>query len=71
MILKIDEIKTKRRNRPFRCAVWVQTTLWRFYGLRIDNGEVSYPNGYDTIAISTAQDGSETLKKFRRANGTT
>lgn len=60
--IKIDEIKNQTTKQTVSVYGLGSNNVMAFYGLRIDNGEVSYPNGYDTTAISTAQSGGETLK---------
>ncbi len=58
----IPGIKSETTKQTVSVCGLGSNSVMGFYGLRIDNGEVSYANGYNTTGISTAYSGGEALK---------
>ncbi|MCI5970034.1 MAG: hypothetical protein MRZ29_02630, partial [Oscillospiraceae bacterium] len=58
----IPDIKNEQTKQTVTVCALGANNVMGFYGLRIDNGAVSYPNGIDTTSISTAYSGGEVLK---------
>lgn len=58
----IPDIKNKQTKQTVMVCALGANNVMGFYGLRIDNGVVSYPNGTDATSISTAYSGGEVLK---------